>query len=117
LFADHYDLHPRGLPSDHWSCDDSSSYEFAGEPVKGGRLSCLNAKYGDKVLVEHPNARSEIVFTVESGRRRLWLLFAVGGSPYESGKLMEDGGDGTEQGLHGMSADYPVVDIAITGKP
>ncbi len=117
LFADHYDSHPQGLPSDFWSNDSDSSYQFAAHPKKGGRLACLRAKYGDKEIVQSPNAVSKITFTVKSGKNTLSLLFAVGSSPYESGTLMEDGGDGSSQELCGMSAAYPVATIVIEGKP
>ena len=116
LFAEHYDSHPQGLPSDYWVNDSNYSFQFAANPIKGGRLPCLNATYGDKKIIQYPNAKDKIQITVQPGRQKLRLLFSVGNSPYESGKLVEDCGDGETNGLCGMSAEYPVVEIAIEGK-
>jgi hypothetical protein len=116
LFAEHYDSHPQGLPSDHWVNDSNYSFQFAAHPKKGGVLSCLNATYGDKKIIQYPHAEGKIRFTVQPGRQTLKMLFSVGNSPYESGRLVEDCGDGETNRLCGMSAEYPVAEITIVGK-
>jgi hypothetical protein len=117
LFAEHYDARPQGLPSDYWSNDSDSSFQFAANPIKVERLPCLDATYGKKKIIRHPNAEMSIRFTVQSGRRTLKMLFSVGGTPYDFGKLVEDCGDGNTNVLCGMTADYPVAAITIEGKP
>jgi hypothetical protein len=116
LFAEHYDSHPQGLPSDYWVNDSNYSFQFAAHPIKGGRLPCLNATYGDKKIIQYPNAKDKIQFTVQPGRHSLKMLFSVGNNPYESGKLVEDCGDGNTNTLCGMTAEYPVAEITIVGK-
>jgi hypothetical protein len=117
LFAEHYDAHPQGLPTDYWVNDSNYSFQFAAHPKKGGVLACLNATYGDKKIIQHSHAKDKIQFTVQPGRYALKMLFNVGNSPYESGRLVEDCGDGETSELCGMSAEYPVAEITITGKP
>ncbi len=117
LFAEHYDKSPQGLPSDFWVNDSDYSFQFAAHPIKGGRLTCISAKYGDQVIIADENVTSEIHFTVQSGKERLRMVFVVGSTPYDSGQVVEDCGDGTTQTVGGMSAEYPVVTITIEGKP
>ena len=117
LFAEHYDSRAQGLPTDYWSNDSDSSFKFAAHPKKGRMLPCLNATYGGKEIIRHPNAADKIQFTVQPGRQTLRLLFSVGNSPYSSGKLVEDCGEGNTNAICGMSAEYPVVEITIEGKP
>jgi hypothetical protein len=117
LFAEYYDARPQGLPSDYWVNDSDYSFQFAAHPKKGGMLPCLNATYGDKEIIRYPNAADIIQFTVQPGRQTLRLLFSVGNSPYDKGKLVEDCGDGNTNALCGMNAEYPVVEITIEGKP
>jgi hypothetical protein len=115
LFADHYNRRPAGLPSDYWVNDSDFSFQFAIDPIKGGRLPCLRATYGDKELVLP--SHTEITFTVETGTKALTLLFSVGNSPYEFGRLVEDCGDGVTHTLCEMSAEYPVATIVVDGEP
>ena len=117
LFAEYYDSRPQGLPSDYWSNDSDSSFTFTDHPIKGGKLPCLQATYGNNEIVRYPNAEEEISFTVQSGRQALKMLFSVGNSPYDSGTLVEDCGDGNTITLCEMSAEYPVAEITIEGKP
>ena len=117
LFADHYDLSPQGLPSDYWVNDSDYSFQFAAHPKKGGKLPCLNATYGGEKIIQHPHAKDKIQFTVQPGRHLLRMLFSVGNGPYDSGSLMEDCGDDAANKLCVMSAEYPVAEIIITGKP
>ena len=117
LFAEYYDSRPQGLPSDYWINDSDFSFEFAAHPIKGGRLPCLRATYGDIEIVRYPYAEEEISFTVQSGRQALRMLFSVGNSPYDSGRLVEDCGDGGTNALREISAEYPVAEITIEGKP
>lgn len=117
LFADHYDTRARGLPTDFWSCDGESSYQFTTEPIKGRRLACLKAEYAGKKIISHPNASTVITFKVRPGTHVPSLLFDVGSSPYDLGRLMQRCADGTEREVCAMSAEYPVAEVTVEGKP
>ena len=80
-------------------------------------LPCLNATYGGKEIIRYPNAADRIQFTVQPGIQTLNMFFSVGGGPYDFGKLVEDCGDGNTNAICGMSAEYPVAEITIEGKP
>jgi hypothetical protein len=117
FFADHYDSRPQGLPSDRWICDSDYSFQHAANPIKGERLLCLGATYGGKRLFPPATAVREITFKVKSGTKTLSLLFDVGNTPYDLGKLMQDCGDGRTRELCMMEAGHPVAAIGIKGKP
>ena len=100
LFADRYNAQPKGGQKDAREDPENFILRYAEHPEKmQGRAVCYAAEYGGKEIVPAMNAKDEIVFTVESGKRTLWLYFVIGNSVYTVARVVRKLADGSTHTL------------------